>query len=572
MQTRRDILRGGLGLFALGATSPALGWSASRPARWSDVTNPLKASRPLSVRAIDPAPRMIGGFPFKNWFEGDAFSDGLNIPFHSAENKFPGGEPPVPTETVRVVIVGGGISGLGSAYMLRQYNPIVFELHDYFGGNAQGGVIEDAPYALGSAYVITPDEGGQLDTLYRELGLHEVVRADVEPAPVEIDGKLNPDIWSGLGVGPENRPAYEAYRQLVIRMAEKDYPDVPFAEPWMRDLDLLSLREHIEQEVGLAIPASLRAAIQAYCYSSFAAGWEEISAAAGWNFLAAEEFGRWIFPGGNAWMADAMWKHIAATDQTDKAHAPHLRPGCRVVDVRVRPDGLTQVTWRTPDGKFQSLLAERVIMACPKHVCKQVLHGIQKEDPEKYSAMTLHTRSYLIANVVLDRPVPLEFYDIFLLGNPETFPMTEGEASQFGRYTDILDGSYAPSARPNRLPRKPHYLTMYWPLPYDTARFDLVLKDPIEVFGERMAVQLRESLDLVGLPETAVREIRFARWGHALPVSAVGFIASGAPEVLKRPFRESVYFVNQDNWALPAVENSLLDAFEATAEIASFLG
>lgn len=572
MHTRRDILRGGLGLFALGATGSAFGFPVNRAARWVDFASPLKASRPLAPKLFDPKPRMIGGFPFKTWFEGDDFNDGLNIPFHSAENDFSKDHPPEPDETVRVVVVGGGISGLGSAYLLRKYNPVVFELHPTFGGNAQGGVLENSPFALGSAYVITPDEGGDLDTLYRELGLHEVVRPDVLAAPVEIDGQINPDIWAGIGAGPEDIPAYEGYRQLVMRMADKEYPDVPFAEPWMRELDLISLREHIEREVQFAIPASLRAAIQAYCYSSFDAGWEEVSAAAGWNFLAAEEYGRWIFPGGNSWMADAMWQRIAHLDATDKAHAPHLRPGCRVVDVRVRPDDLTQVTWLTPDGEYRSLLAERVIMACPKHVCKKVIFGLEKEDTEKFIAMTLHSRPYVLANVVVDRPVPLEFYDIFLLGNPNTFPMSQGQAAQFRRYTDVLDGSYAsPAHRPN-LPTRLSVLAMYWPLPYDTARFDLVLGDPIEVFGTLMAEQLRESLKLVGLPESAVREIRFTRWGHALPISQIGFIASGAPEVLKRPFQKAVYFVNQDNWALPAVENSLYDAIEATKEIATFLG
>jgi len=532
----------------------------------------IKSSRPLAPRQFDPKPRIIGGFPVKSWFEGDDFNDGLNIPFHSSENVFPGGEPPAPEETVRVAVVGGGISGLATAFLLRQYHPVVFELHTRFGGNAQGGTLEGSAYSLGSAYVITPDPGGFLDNIYREIGLHEVVRPDVDPAPVEINGQINPDIWSGMGVPPEDVPAYEAYRRLVTRMAEEDYPDVPFAEPWMRALDEISLREHIERNVGLPVPAALRAAIQAYCYSSFGAGWEEISAASGWNFLAAEEFGRWVFPGGNAWMADAFWQRLRESDQTDNTHAPHLRAGCRVVDVRVRSDGFTQVTWRGADEKFHALLAERVVMACPKHVARHVIHGLEKLDTEKFTAMNIHRRAYVMANVVLDRPVPLDFYDIFLLGDPATFPDSAGQATEFWRYTDVLDGSYTPNPRQGEIPRGPSVLSLYWPLAYDTARFDLVLDDPILAFGEALAVQLRETLKLLNMPESSVREVRFARWGHALPVSEIGFIANGTPEILLRPFEGSVYFVNQDNWALPAVENSLFDAVNVSNEIASQLG
>lgn len=566
MHSRRDILRGGLGLFALGASGSAFGFPSFKPA--GRVAGPLKASRPLAARDLDPAPRILDGLRFMNWFEGDDFNDGLNIPFHSVENDFPGGSPPEPTEHIRVAIVGGGISGLGSGYLLARYNPVVFELHPRFGGNAQGGMLDGSPYSLGSAYVITPDPGSDLDTIYRDLGLDRVARPDVLPAPVEIDGQINPDVWAGIGATEEDLPAYEAYRQLVIAMT-KQYPDVPFAEKWM--LDRISLKDHIEQEVGLAIPAPLRAAIQAYCYSSFGAGWEEISATLGWNFLAAEEFGRWVFPGGNAWMADAMWERLLETDARDPDHAPHLRASCRVVDVRVRKDKLTQVTWRTPDGKFRSLLADRVIMACPKHICRQVLHGLEKEAPDRFNAMVLHTRPYVLANVVLDRPIPLEFYDIFLLGDPETYPMTSGEARTW-RYTDVLDGSYAPMPHAGHLPLGPSVLSLYWPLPYDSARFDLVLGDPIEAFGLALAEQLRETLPLVGLPESAVREVRFTRWGHAMPVARVGFLSSGQPDLIMRPYKDSIYFVNQDNWALPAVENSLLDAVNAAAEIAAYLG
>ncbi|MBZ0172418.1 MAG: hypothetical protein K8E66_08570, partial [Phycisphaerales bacterium] len=367
-------------------------------------------------------------------------------------------------------------------------------------------------------------------------------------------------------------PAYEAYRQLVMHMANVQYPDVPFANAWERELDEMSLRQHIEQEVGLPIPTALAAAIQAYCYSSFSGGWEEISAASGWNFLAAEEFGRWVFPGGNAWMADAFWRRLRQLDNSDPGHAPHLRGGCRVVDVRVLPDGMTQVTWKNPEGEFSSLLARRVVMSIPKHVCRYVIHEFEERDQAKFNAAVFTTRSYAVANIILDRPVPLDFYDIFLLNDPSTFPTNAGEAASFWRYTDVLDGSFSPGPHANQLPTRPSVLTLYWPLPYDSARFDLVLHDPILQFGEAIAPQLRETLTLLDMPESAVKEIRFARWGHALPLSRHGFIASGAPEELIRPFEGSVYFVHQDNWALPAVENSLLDAVNAAEAIAGDLG
>lgn len=572
MYTRRQVLKGGLGVFALGAASPLVRAgiaSAPRVPRVRGVpTPPLKSTRPLAPRSFDPNPRIIDGFPFRSWFEGDDFVK--DIPFHSQQNNFPGGSPPDPTESVDVCVIGGGISGLSTAHLLREHNPVVFELHDRFGGNAQGGVIGGAEFTLGSAYFITPDKGTDLDLFYTDLGLPDHVRVDDGSMQVEIDGKVIDDVWSGMGVPDEDRPAYEAYRALVLEMAD-NYPDVPFPEQWMRDLDRQSLRQHIEQRLGRTAPAPLAAAIQAYCYSSFGAGWEEISATLGWNFLAAEEFGRWVLPGGNAWMADALWQRIAQTDDTDPEHAPHLRADRRVVDLRVQPDKSSLVTWREPDGSFRSLTARRVVMAAPKHVAKHIIQGLATTDPDKYNAMFLTRRAYLLANVVLDRPVPREFYDIFLLGDPATFPMSDGQAGVFGRYTDCLNGSFADGPTTPQVPPRPSVLSLFWPLCYGSARFDLILGDPVLRFAKLMAPQLRETLALLDLPVESVIEIRFARWGHALPLARVGFLNEGVPEQLIRPYQDAVHFVNQDNWALPAIENSLLDAHRVAAEIRAAL-
>lgn len=583
MHTRREILRGGLGVFALGAIGPFFGTGAamgslisaqSQQARQSKaMLDALKASRPLAPRSFDPKPRIINGIKFKSWFEGDDFHD--DIPFHSQQNNFPNDTPPAPTEEVDVAIIGGGISGLSSAYYLREHNPVIFELHDRFGGNAQGGVINGAEYSLGSAYFITPDPGTTLNDFYNDLGLPDVVRVDNDPSPAEINGKINPDIWTGLGVPKEDIPAYESYRNLVNEMAN-DYPDIPFPEQWMIELDKISLREHIEQriqqEAGVPVPAALAAAVQAYCYSSFAAGWEEISATLGWNFLAAEEFGRWVLPGGNAYMAEQLWQKLRGLDEADPSHAPHMRPNRRVVDLRVQDDGRSLITWAEPDGTYLSLLARETIVACPKNIARQMIYNIEQDDPERYNAMRLTRRAYIVATVILDRAVPDNFYDIFLLENPDMFPMSEGEAGSFGRYTDIANGSFAPGVNKNKLPVEPGILTLYWPLPYESARFDLILHDPIEKFAQEFSDKIVGTLNLVGLPKASIQEVRFARWGHAVPLARVRFLADGIHTIIRSAYRESVHFVNQDNWALPAIENSVLDAYEVSETIKDRLG
>ena len=55
-------------------------------------------------------------------------------------------------------------------------------------------------------------------------------------------------------------------------------------------------------------------------------------------------------------------------------------------------------------------------------------------------------------------------------------------------------------------------------------------------------------------------------------IAAPGLIAQGTIDHLRRPIDDRVFFVNQDNWALPAVENCMLDAEIMTDQLRESLG
>ncbi|MCA9290494.1 MAG: FAD-dependent oxidoreductase [Phycisphaerales bacterium] len=558
MLSRRHVLYGGLGAITLGLRRscglPAFTF-APDPARFAPL-----ADLPLNLPVEN-----VAGLPFATRMTGD--------PFPNPHRLFPGihaGHPPlpvpdVPHEYADIVVIGGGISGLASAYLLRDRHPIVLELGPRFGGNARGERWRGINYSLGGAYVITPDDGTFLDTLYRELRLDQVVRVSIDDEMVELGGHILPGFWDGIGVPPADVPAFTAFAELVTRMAEKDYPEIPLPKgdvQWILDLDVMTFRAHIERELGGRLPDTLVAGIQSYCYSSFGGGWEEISAASGWNFLAAEEFGRWVCPGGNAYIAHAMWQALAAME--DPMH-PRLRAAAPVHDVRLRDDGVL-VSYLLPENRLHAVLAENVVMACPKHVAKYLLHDLARLDPEKRAAMdTLQSRAYVVINVLLDRAVELDFYDIFLLGDATAYPHNEDEAAADSRVADVLSGHFA-HVPTGDVPRS--VLTLYWPLPWSTGRQTLVEgADSWRDYAERVAPQIRRILRMLDVPELFVRQIRMTAWGHAMPLARPGHIADGTAEALRRPFAERIHFVHQDNWALPAVENCLLDAETVAAAI-----
>jgi Flavin containing amine oxidoreductase len=572
MQTRRSFVQTGMSAATMGLLAQrGLGLTQVSEECADTGALPLSQSRPFLHLPSRLESEMVQGLPFAKWFTGDYF-DNSGIPFHMCDNCSGDFTPPPPTEDVDVAVVGGGISGLCAAYLLREFNPVVFDLRPRFGGSAQGEVWGGTRYSLGSAYVITPDEGTFLDTLYTELGLPGVVRVDNGQMMLELNGQIAKNFWSGAASDPKEAAAYQRYAEIVNRMANENYPDIPLPEgkdnQWILDLDLKTLKQDIEDQMGMPIPALLASAIQSYCYSSFAAGWEEISAAGGWNFLAAEEFGRWVGPGGNAYMANAFWRAISANEPAQRANCSghYLRGQCRVIDVRVVSKDRVQVTYIDSTKTRRSLLAKRVVMACSKTLAKHLLRSMRNIDEPKFAAMEqVEYRAYVMANVLLERPIELDFYDIFLLGDGNV-PMSPDFAESQSRIIDMLNGEYARRHNTER-----SVLTLYWPLAYASARFRLISDDVWRDLTSIAAPDIHAMLKMLNLKPKDVRQVRMTRWGHAVPWHSPSNIALGVVDNIRRPLEGMIHFVNQDNWVLPAVENCLLDAEIYAGQIANDL-
>ena len=430
---------------------------------------------------------LVGGVPFaKRWF-GDTF-EGNAIPFHGCENC---DDFPPPSESVDVAIVGGGLSGLATAYQLRDRNTVLFELRPRMGGNAMGEAYGDQSWSLASAYFMQAKRGGPLATLYDELGLPAQWRQDSGGFSFEYDGVVGSDLL-GPDPSPADKRALAAYREAVLRFAGRDYPEIPFegrANAIITELDGRSFRGDLELRCG-TLPPRLAYLLQAYCYSSLGVGFDELSAAAGWNFVAAEEFGRNVLPTGNAGLAQALWNQARARVR--------MRAGCTV------------------------------------------------------------------ANVVLSRPLARDFYDLYL-GGGRAFPMDDNAFEQHRVITDAVNAGFATSPSTGAI-------TLYWPLPWHTARFSIVNEEDWRTYAELAAPQILAKLGHFGLAPRDVTQVRLSRWGHAMPFAGPGTISSGLPQELRRPIGDRLWFANQDNWLLPAVETCLTEAMWVSAAVQSALG
>jgi len=561
---RRSFLAGGAAVLAGLAIPSTSAWGAPRILRRLS----LRACR-LNAGAVDPADPIlalldgqlgatetIDGLPFAAQWFGDTFPKNA-IPFHTEPGS---GLSATADESVDVAIIGGGLSGLAAATLMTLRAPdqtlALFDLRPRLGGSAMGESWRGMPYSLGSAYFMVPDPASDDELFYRTLGVYDHARVDAGGEfSIEYGDSIIQNICGDCS--PSQALAYANYRAEVLRLGD-EYPDIPIARQSravVESLDGLSFRESVRKAASQPLSPLVEQAIQAYCYSSFGVGWDELNAAAGWNFIAAEEFGRLILPGGNAGLAQLMFKRITRPPSTSAHPRPPItRVGAEVTDIRPRGDSV-QVRWIDASGRRRCLRAKHAIVCISKHIVRHIMPTLAELDPAKEAAcFQTPTVPYVVANVLLKTQVPSRFYDLFTI-HDKAFPMNDEQCEGDRRVTDAVRSTFAAGST-----RGGDLLTLYWPLPWHTARFTIIQENDWRTYAQIGAPQITRLLATLAIDPAQVEQVRLTRWGHAMPFMRPGFIASGVAELLRRPIEGRIHFANQDNWMLPAWETCLAEA------------
>lgn len=459
-----------------------------------------------------------------------------------------GGRVPDPTEKAPVVIVGGGMSGLMSAYKLKKYIPIVLERADRFGGFSRGESWRGLDYSIGAAYMSKPADGSPLDNLLKELELQRLIKPIADERPVCFKGKLFQHFLKG-----DTDPALAAqggaieryFTEVVENKNGKVYPEIPpqneAQSNAIKELDKMNFREHIKKVLATdTIHPQIDTWFEHYCWSTMGCSFREMSAAVGVNLMAAD-FGPTItFPGGNSAIAEALLRKIKKAVGPDR-----IRSRAVVFQVKLVGDAVW-VTYEK-DGHVKTIEAESVIIASPKYVVRRILADIE---PEREKVIRkIRYNSYVVANVLLNQKVPGNYYDVYLLGDGKINGKDIQASSEEDRCTDLINGTFAKEDGKNGI------LTFYRPLPYLGGRAQLFSSGSYLKYRKELIQQLEtEVLPALGIPATAVSGIRLSRWGHPMAVPQPGIFSKGHVEWLHKPIANKIYFVNQDNWLNPCIE------------------
>ena len=456
---------------------------------------------------------------------------------------------PKPSETASVVIIGGGLSGLASAYHLKDLNPVVLEQDRFFGGNAKGERYKDASYTMGSTYIGAPTPGSDTANFLTELGVLSNARIESsEAGTVFYQGQFMHGFWQAATDAKAQKQFHSIFESLkkinASGLSNGLYGDRKMSAE-MKRLDAISFSKWLKENHGNVHPHLLEY-FQLYAWSAMLASIDEVSAAQMLSFVAAETAEILIFPGGNSAISQAMYEKLDS-----KLGSSQLRNECLVVDVRCTPDGV-EICYDDKDRKLRTIKAKACIIASPKFVAKKIVRDLPAVQLKAMNKIT--HRSFLVGNIILDRPVNAPSFELYCLNGAIPPNPTLTKPSERG-FTDLCFATWASHNK-----TKHGVITVYNGLAYDGARRSLFSPDAHDKFRDQVSRDIEPILKALGLTHKNIHGMRFTRWGHAMPVAHPGLISSGIAEAAHQPVQNKIFFANQDNWGNPCFESAFTEA------------
>lgn len=462
-----------------------------------------------------------------------------------------GGIPGI-TEHYDVIVVGGGMAGLSSAYQLAGKKILVIDGNPRFGGNSRSQAWGNNYVSQGAAYITLPEEGDEIDSFLGSLGLNKSFRHTTDnDEPVIFRGKIMKGFWKGA-TDPARAPEFIHFKETMLDINENYYPELPCwddsleTRKLVNDLDKFNFLYWLNWKFPNLHPHILEW-VQMYCWASFGTEIDEISAAQGLNFLACDLAGSKVLPGGNGLITHAVF------DSLKKRSGVTLEANSFCVDIRAE-GGKSVVCYKTSSGNLKTVSAPHCIVAAPKFVSKKIISTLSQDQFKAMNAMTY--RAYLVGNIILKRRIQSVGYDTFNLNGLSARRTMDHVTKRV--YADVVCADWAMGDRGDK-----SALTLYMPLPYDMAQQYLFVPGLYEKYQDRAYSAIEPFMSGLGLNRGDIEGMRLVRYGHALPVAAVNGISSGIFEKASASIDGCIHFANQDNWGNPAFETSFGCALRA---------
>jgi monoamine oxidase len=404
-----------------------------------------------------------------------------------------------------VVIVGGGVSALAAAYLLRDRDFLILEKETHWGGNAYLEQYEGVAFATGSAFTARSET--PVMHLAAELGLEPLPVSN--PDPTIIQGEFVADTW---GAGLDHLP-YPAEVRASFKKFRDGLLKIP-VQARARGLDNEPFAKYCQ---GYA--PEVKEWWDTFGPSNWGARTEETSAMLGIGALqgAAPDHpdDRVTWPGG----LGAITRRL--TEVLKPRHGDRMIAGATVVAVEQQKSEARVTYLHLNEPK--TVAAKAVIMATPKFITWHLVDGLPAE--QQQAMKRIRYIPYPVVNLIFDKPVYRKGYDTWCPGNS---------------FTDFIVADWTVRNKPG-YQQKYNILTCYTPLAgKDRVRL-LTEEGTREVAGN----VLRDFQKLFPGSNVDPVEVHIYRRGHPLYMSTPGLFTQVLP-LVRRPM-ERIFFANTDS-------------------------
>jgi len=547
------------------------------------LNNSLLASGAALLRMPAPAtPQSSAGRDTFTGYGGVgdyALSNGDTWPVLTAGHKISqGAYTPLPSgiidtgESIDLLVVGGGLSGLGAAYYFAKATGgkkrcLILENHPMFGGHCKqnefvvNGQRLIGPQASNDFGIPREGSGNQMDELFTELHLpREYTYASWDPAlkPLRfprdnyshMDGinDTQVDIGYYFGRQPGNSKPTWAHNIFANNLEGTPFsPDVKRdllkwrhttggSATLTRHLDSITYKQYLEGELGLSpeVTKFVEPVIGLICGASP----DAVCARAGHNLvISTNSPGGISFPGGNTTFARHLVRALipdaiagdlsfagvlsskvdfAALDRPDSP--TRIRLGATVIRVEHSNGGVT-VTYEKA-GKLYRTRAPKVVMASAgwinRHLLADIPGGLRAAYNEFQYAPALSV------NVALNN-----WRFLYQLDAPAVryFDGAFGWSCNIRR--PMIAGSYSPVLDPGKPIVLTFYLGLYTPGHSAAEQGDLGRKRLLGTtyvdYENQIRTQMKTLFHDAGFRSTDIAGIVLNRWGHARVLQPPGF-------------------------------------------------
>jgi monoamine oxidase len=477
---------------------------------------------------------------------------------------------PSQTSQNKVVIVGGGISGLSAARHLYKNGItdfVLLDLEKQTGGNAAYGRNDISAYPWGAHYIPVPNndlseylsflEECNVITGKSDTGLPVYNEQYLCFDPQErlyINGRWQDGLIPNFGVPDKELKQIETFLQLMEQyryQKGKDGKDA-FAipvddsskDPDLLLLDQLTMKEWMQQHGFTG--EHLHRYINYCCRDDFGTPHHTISAWAGIHYFAsrkgkgsnAEHGDILTWPQGNGFLAEHLQEGFISAIHT----------GSLATKVFSTDTGVTIEWLDVKENKLKALETEQCILAVPQFIASRLLNDDQRRKKVKDH---LHYAPWMVANLVVNK---LEERS----GAPLSWDNVIHESNSLGYVEATHELLQQNTDRKN--------LTYYLPLTGESVDLErkAAQKKTHEAWVDLIMTDLQKVHPNI---RQATEEVNIVLWGHAMAQPLPGLIHSDIRKHLSASIENKIHFAHTDLAGISIFEEAFYQGLSVAKKV-----